>query len=132
MVTQVMVLGGFTESHHDPGSPGQPAALSNNGRSHYFPGPSGDTKMVRLRLKRMGRTHSPYYRICAMDARSARDSKAIEYLGQYDPCNKDESKQINVNTERAQYWLSVGAQPSETVATILKKAGVDPTPGKKA
>ena len=87
--------------------------------------------MVRLRLKRMGRTHSPYYRICAMDARSARDSKAIEYLGQYDPCNKDEAKQINVDVERAQYWLSVGAQPSETVTTILKKAGVEVKAKKK-
>ena len=88
--------------------------------------------MVRLRLTRIGRTHRPYYRICAMDSRSARNSKAIEYLGQYDPCNKDEEKQINVNVERAQYWLSGGAQPSDTVASILKKAGVEPTPGKKA
>lgn len=88
--------------------------------------------MVKLRLKRMGRTHRPYYRINAMDQRSARDSRPIEQLGQYDPLEKDQAKQVVLNEERVRYWLGVGAQPTETVAALLKKAGLDPTPGQKA
>jgi small subunit ribosomal protein S16 len=87
--------------------------------------------MVKLRLQRMGRTHRPFYRINAMDRRSARDSRAIEHLGHYDPLKSDESKQVVLKADRIKYWLSVGAQPSETVATLLKKNGIDPTPGKK-
>jgi small subunit ribosomal protein S16 len=86
--------------------------------------------MVRLRLKRFGRTHTPTYRLCAMDARSPRDGKPIEELGYYHPCNQNEDEQFKLNNERIAYWLSVGAQPSETVATLIKKAGVE-TPGKK-
>lgn len=88
--------------------------------------------MVRLRLKRFGRTHKPYYRLNAIDQRNPRDGRSLEELGQYDPMNKDESKQVNFNAERIQYWLSVGAQPSETVANLLKRAGIDPKPGQKA
>ena len=67
-----------------------------------------------------------------MDIRTRRDGREIEQLGFYDPCNKDEDKQFHVKADRVQYWLSVGAQPSETVAALLKKAGIDPTPGQKA
>ena len=88
--------------------------------------------MVRLRLKRFGRRHHPFYRLNAMDIRTRRDGREIEQLGFYDPCNKDEDKQFHVKADRVQYWLSVGAQPSETVAALLKKAGIDPTPGQKA
>jgi len=88
--------------------------------------------MVRIRLQRMGRRHRPFYRINAIDIRTKRDGKVIEKLGTYDPCHKDEDKQVELKADRAQYWLSVGAQPSDTVAGLLKKAGVDPTPGKKA
>ncbi len=87
--------------------------------------------MVKLRLKRFGRTHAPFYRVNAMDQRSARDSKAIEELGTYDPLNKDEDKQVKLNVDRVKYWLSVGAQPSDTVRALIRKAGIDPTPGKK-
>ncbi|MEM6552339.1 MAG: 30S ribosomal protein S16 [Planctomycetota bacterium] len=80
--------------------------------------------MVRLRFKRFGRTHRPYYRLCAMDKRSPRDGQAIEELGTYDPLEKDDAKAVNFKAERVQYWLSVGAQPSETVAALLKKHGV--------
>ena len=59
-----------------------------------------------------------------MDARSPRDGKPIEELGYYHPCNKDESQQVNLNAERIQYWLGVGAQPSETAAALIKKAGI--------
>ncbi len=80
--------------------------------------------MVRLRLKRTGRTHRPYYRIVAIDIRARRDGKPIEELGHYDPMATDADKAFTVNTERAEHWLSVGAKPSQTVASILKKAGV--------
>jgi small subunit ribosomal protein S16 len=87
--------------------------------------------MVRLRLKRFGRTHAPTYRLCAMDKRSPRNGRAIEELGYHHPCNPNEDEQTKLNEERIKYWLSVGAQPSETVANLLKKQGIDPTPGKK-
>lgn len=88
--------------------------------------------MVRLRLKRFGRTHSPTYRLCAMDQRSPRNGRAIEELGYYQPCNKNEDEQVKLNEERVKYWLSVGAQPSKTAANLIKKQGIDPTSGKKA
>lgn len=81
--------------------------------------------MVRIRLKRFGRPHRPFYRIAAMDQRSARDSKTIEELGTFNPVELDKSKQIEINAERASYWLSVGAQPTETVASLFKRAGIE-------
>lgn len=86
--------------------------------------------MVVLRLKRMGRTHRPFYRINAMDKRAPRDGRVIENLGWFDPVATDD-KQLQVDVERANYWLSVGAQPSRTVATLLRRVNCDPTPGKK-
>jgi len=86
--------------------------------------------VVVLRLKRLGRSGRPFYRINAIDKRAPRDGRVIEELGWFDPIAKEE-KQLSVNTERADYWLSVGAQPSDTVASLLKRVGVDPTPGKK-
>ncbi len=86
--------------------------------------------MVVLRLKRLGRTHRPFYRINAMDRRTPRDGRVIEQLGWYDPL-APEDRQLEVNVERADYWLSVGAQPSATVKTLLKRVGCEPTPGKK-
>ncbi len=77
--------------------------------------------MVRLRLKRMGRRNRAYFRICAFDAREERDGRSIEQLGTYDPMEKDESKKVVLKRDRIEYWLSVGAQPTETVASILKK-----------
>ena len=65
-----------------------------------------------------------------MDVHSARNSKAIEELGYYDPIEKQEEKALKVKTDRVKYWLSVGAQPSDTVRTLLKRVGIDPTPGK--
>ena len=86
--------------------------------------------MVVLRLKRFGRRHRPFYRLCAMDQRSPVNGKAIEELGWYDPLAADDA-QAKLKIERIDYWLSVGAQPSRTVASLLKKAGCDPKPGKK-
>ena len=73
---------------------------------------------VVLRLKRTGAKNNSCFRIVAMDKKSARDGKAIEELGFYDPRQKNE----NCNLERAEYWLSVGAQPSDTVKSIIKRA----------
>ncbi len=79
---------------------------------------------VKLRLKRTGRRHLPCYRLNAVDSRAPRDGRVIEELGLYDPLQKDTDKQINFKRERVEYWLSVGAQPSETVANLLEKAGI--------
>ncbi len=85
---------------------------------------------VKIRMKRFGRRHRPFYRICAMDTRSARDSQSIEQLGFYDPLEENDDKAIKVNTERVMYWRGVGAQPSSTVKSLLKKRGIDAVPGK--
>ena len=77
--------------------------------------------MVKIRLKRMGRRNRAFFRICAFDAREERDGRSIEQLGTYDPMEKEESKKVVLKRERIEYWLSVGAQPTETVASILKK-----------
>ncbi len=77
--------------------------------------------MVKLRLKRVGRRNRAFFRLCAFDAREERDGRSIEQLGTYDPMEKDESKKVVLKRERIEYWLSVGAQPTETVASILKQ-----------
>ena len=75
---------------------------------------------VKIRLKRVGAKNAPYFRIVVADSRSPRDGKFIEELGAYQPMKKGTNFQVNL--ERAQYWISKGAQPSETVASFLKKA----------
>lgn len=80
--------------------------------------------MVRIRLKRLGRRHRPSYRLAAIDRRRARDSRTLEELGSYDPLNPNEEKQIALKRERIEYWLGVGAQPSDTVRRILQKHGI--------
>lgn len=72
----------------------------------------------------MGRTHRSFFRINAMDSRSPRDGRPVEQLGWYDPHAADPDKQISLNRERIEYWLGVGAQPSETVSNLLKKNGI--------
>ena len=76
---------------------------------------------VRIRMKRMGRTHRPFYRVCVMDVRSPRDGKAIEEVGYYDPMVQNKADRVSLKMERVEYWLSVGAQPSDKVATLIKK-----------
>ena len=76
---------------------------------------------VRIRLKRMGRRHRPFYRIAAMDARMKRDGRVIEELGLYDPLLPDESKQLTMRQERVDYWLGVGAKPSDTVRRLIER-----------
>jgi len=82
--------------------------------------------VVKIRMKSMGRKHRPYFRICAIDSRRPRDGRAIEELGTYDPMIPETDKRFQLNKERVEYWLSVGAQPSERVWVILKKIGIKP------
>jgi len=79
---------------------------------------------VRLRMKRMGRRHHAAFRLTAVDRRSPRDSKVIEELGFYHPVNPNADQQFVVNRERVEYWLGVGALPSDTVRQLLKKQGI--------
>jgi small subunit ribosomal protein S16 len=76
---------------------------------------------VKIRLKRMGKIRAPYYRIVVADSRTKRDGRVIEEIGKYHPT--EEPSFIEVDSERAQYWLGVGAQPTEQVAAILKLTG---------
>ncbi|WP_017605417.1 30S ribosomal protein S16 [Nocardiopsis alkaliphila] len=76
---------------------------------------------VKLKLKRMGKIRAPQYRVIVADARSKRDGKAIEEIGKYHP--KEHPSLIEIDSERAQYWLSVGAQPSDAVKVLLRKTG---------
>ena len=76
---------------------------------------------VKIRLKRMGKIRAPYYRIVVADSRTKRDGRVIEEIGKYHPT--EEPSFIEVNSERAQYWLTVGAQPTEQVAALLKLTG---------
>ena len=76
---------------------------------------------VKIRLKRFGKIRAPYYRIVVADSRTKRDGRVIEEIGKYHPT--EHPSFIEVNSERAQYWLSVGAQPTEQVAAILKLTG---------
>ena len=76
---------------------------------------------VKIRLKRFGKKRAPYYRVVVMDSRTKRDGRAIEEIGKYHPT--EEPSVIEINSDRAQYWLSVGAQPSEQVAALLKLTG---------
>ena len=76
---------------------------------------------VRIRMKRLGRTHRPFYRICVMDSRTKRDGEPIEEVGHYDPMVRDKAARVKLNLERIDYWMGVGAQPSEKVAVLIKK-----------
>jgi small subunit ribosomal protein S16 len=76
---------------------------------------------VKIRLKRMGKIRAPHYRVVVVDSRKRRDGRVIEEIGKYHP--KEEPSLIEVTSERAQYWLGVGAQPTEAVAALLKVTG---------
>ena len=78
--------------------------------------------MIKLRLRRMGAKKRPSYRIVAADSRSPRDGRFIEALGLYDPITDPAT--IKINEERARHWLSVGAQPTDTVRDIVRRAGL--------
>ena len=82
---------------------------------------------VKIRLKKLGRTHRPFFRVCAMDARSPRDGRVIEELGTYDPMVPHTDARAILNGERIAHWMSVGAQPTPKVGTLIKKYGKDGT-----
>ena len=77
--------------------------------------------MVKIRLRRMGAKKAPFYRVVVADSRYPRDGRFIEEIGTYDP--RQEPAAINIDVERAQAWIKTGAQPTETVRDLLKKAG---------
>jgi small subunit ribosomal protein S16 len=79
------------------------------------------TVAVKIRLKRMGKIRAPFYRVVVMDSRTKRDGRAIEEIGKYHPT--EEPSLIDIDSERAQYWLGNGAQPTEAVAALLKITG---------
>lgn len=76
---------------------------------------------VKIRLTRLGKVHTPSYRVVVADSRTRRDGRAIEQIGQYHPL--EEPSFVEIDSERAQYWLSVGAQPSDQVKALLKLTG---------
>ncbi len=78
---------------------------------------------VRIRMKRMGRKNRPFYRLCAIDQRSPRDGRVLEELGHYDPMCRETDARAILKGERIDYWISVGAQPSENVQVLIKKYG---------
>ncbi len=77
---------------------------------------------VRIRLKRFGTKNKPFWRVVASDGRSPRDGRFIEQLGVYDP--KKTPAHVELKAERVKYWISKGAQPSETVKSLMKKQGI--------
>lgn len=79
--------------------------------------------MVKIRLTRLGDAHTPFYRVVVSDSKVARDGGVIENLGTYDPLKSEGN--VSVNADRASYWLSVGAQPTDTAKQVLKLAGVE-------
>jgi small subunit ribosomal protein S16 len=82
---------------------------------------------VRIRLKRLGRKNRPFYRVCAMDARTNRDGKVIEELGHYDPLAADTNARAILNGERIDHWLKIGALPTDKVRVLIKKYGAGGT-----
>ncbi len=84
--------------------------------------------MVKIRLRRTGKTKQPSYRLVVADSRAPRDGKFIEIIGHYNPIRQP--KVLEVEAERARYWIGVGAQPSDTVATLLQKVNVLDAQGK--
>jgi len=82
---------------------------------------------VRIRMKKFGRKHRPFFRICAMDARAPRDGRIIEELGYYDPLVPEVDARAILKGDRIAYWLSVGAIPSEKVQVLIKKYGQNGT-----
>ncbi len=79
---------------------------------------------TKIRLRRMGAKKAPFYRVVVADSRSPRDGRCIEEIGFFNPIAKEGAENLKIDAERALYWLGTGAQPSETVKSLLKKAGI--------
>ncbi|NJN68110.1 MAG: 30S ribosomal protein S16 [Chloroflexaceae bacterium] len=84
--------------------------------------------MVKIRLRRTGKTKQPSYRVVVADSRSPRDGRFIEIIGHYNPVQQP--KVLNIKTDRARYWLGVGARPSDTVSYLFRKVGIFDSEGK--
>jgi small subunit ribosomal protein S16 len=82
---------------------------------------------VRIRMKRLGRKNRPFYRLCAIDQRSPRDGRVLEELGHYDPMCREIDARAILHGARIDYWLSVGAQPSENAVVLIAKYGTNGT-----
>lgn len=82
---------------------------------------------VRIRMKQLGRKHRPFFRICAMDSRCPRDGRVLEELGIYDPMVPETDARAILKGERIQYWLSVGALPTDKVKVLIQKYGAEGT-----
>ena len=111
-------------SHRDRASIAAPAPRLFPARCACSPQPdTGDTTnvAVKIRLKRMGKIRAPFYRVVIMDSRAKRDGRAIEEIGKYHPTRQPSL--IDIDSERAQHWLGVGAQPTEQVMALLKITG---------
>ena len=78
--------------------------------------------MLKIRLRRLGQIHAPFYRVIVADSRSPRNGRFIEEIGTYNPCV--EPSEIKIDAEKAKQWIANGAQPTESVAKLLKKAGI--------
>ena len=82
---------------------------------------------VRIRLKKLGRLHRPFFRICAMDQRAPRDGRVIEELGTYDPMVPETDARVTLDQERVAYWLGVGAKPTHKAGVLIRKYGANGT-----
>jgi small subunit ribosomal protein S16 len=111
-----LFVGHTREAKPDPGIPARIAELQRDIRRR-----SGFTMAVKIKLTRLGKIRNPQYRIAVADARTRREGRAIEVIGRYHP--KEDPSLIEIDSERAQYWLSVGAQPTEPVLKLLKITG---------
>jgi small subunit ribosomal protein S16 len=89
--------------------------------------PYKENQVVKIRLKMMGRKHRPFFRLCAVDVRGARDGRVLEELGTYDPLVRETDARALLNGERVAYWVGVGAQPTEKAKTLIKKYGQNGT-----
>lgn len=87
----------------------------------------GQIVSVKIRLKKLGRRHRPFFRVCVMDTRTRRDGREIEVLGTYDPMVPETDARAMLIGERIDYWLSVGAKPSPKVGTLIQKYGTEGT-----
>ncbi|MDP8256513.1 MAG: 30S ribosomal protein S16 [Candidatus Alcyoniella australis] len=87
---------------------------------------------VKIRLKRVGGKHEPHYRIVAAERLSKRDGKELEILGSYNPRQVEEKDKVRLKTDRVSYWLQQGAKPTQTVAVLLRKAGMLKKPAAEA
>src|SRR5438876_74484 len=104
----------------DPSAPRAPVDRTKRSSTQEEP----DQMAVRIRLTRVGATKQPTYRIVVADSRSARDSRAIETIGHYNP--RTDPIELSVDADKAKAWLAKGAQPSDTVVRLLRNAGIVP------